>query len=193
MKPWIAIAVAFVLWGCSKATQNPSSQAQKPPTQSETSAGQAQPTGISDAEFADLASGKKWDRINKVDKMDGSQKEVEFTFLSQPIGDTPITDLPLFLLACSKSSKEIIIAARTGATDSGKVRLRFGEGSIQVQDWLKGSDTLYSRQPKPLLKQILATETFKFEFTPVNHSARTYEIRVLNLKELLEREPLCKK
>jgi hypothetical protein len=195
VKLLIAVFAALLLAGCSKTSQNASSSEAK----TTGSSAPANPTdaqmraaGLKDEDIDNLkvVNGEKWKRIDKVDPMDGAKKEVDFAYFGQPIGDAQKKYQPALIVSCGS---KLVIFAQTGPVDSGKVRLKFGDGPVQSQDWLNGHTVLFAGDAaRPLLKQALASPTFKFEFTPADAGPQAFEIRTLNLKELLDSEPLCK-
>jgi hypothetical protein len=192
LKTLIAVVAALLLVGCSKTQQNASAGASPASTSAQPTGGQTRPAGLSDEDLDNIAvvNGKKWKRIDRVDQMDGTKKEVDFAYFGQAVDKTQKKDAPKWIVSCGS---RLVIYAMTGPIENSNVRLKFDDGPVQNQTWLNGHTELYAgKAARPLLKQVLAAQSFKFEFTPADSGPQAYEIRTLNLKELMDSEPLCK-
>lgn len=145
-----------------------------------------------DIEVFRYLQGKKWKKGVVVDPMDG-HRDVSFSAFAQPIYDgwQSRRDIGVKIMVPCKTDIDVI--AETNNAPDEHVRLRFGDGPVQSEEWRVGGKMLMDfHHSREFVRHLLATKTMKFEYRPKDSVPQVYELSVLNLKDLMAQEPTCK-
>jgi len=145
--------------------------------------------GFTDQQIENLKviSNLKWMRVAGETAMEGT-KQVAFSTFGQPVGSSKKKNLGIGLVC---RGPKTLVELQAGPVRSGNIRLKFDNAPVISQTWTTSGEMLLSREPRALAHQILNARQFKVEFFAPDGSPQVFEFKVLDLKDLVAKEPLC--